>query len=196
MAFSVPKDVPSFSNPNRSADDRLWGAAGGVTARRSGLSTGSQHLMRDVQDRVGGFFGRSDRGATLPMYKDKPHGYGSSSRQSRTAARAYKGLVGLVIFTTLAVIYLLGALGKKPVAALGLGDLSWLNGPFSGNSKGGGGGGEADWKDRRQRVVEAFELSWDAYEQNAWGEFVVLSCVYALTRHLYFSSQSQAVPAY
>jgi len=29
---------------------------------------------------------------------------------------------------------------------------------------------KADWLKRRERVVEAFELSWDAYERYAWGK--------------------------
>jgi mannosyl-oligosaccharide alpha-1,2-mannosidase len=39
---------------------------------------------------------------------------------------------------------------------------SWLQGPEKGGSK-------IDWLDRRERVREAFTLSWDAYDRYAWG---------------------------
>jgi len=39
------------------------------------------------------------------------------------------------------------------------------------------GGKKVDWLERRERVVEAMELSWDAYERYAWGGlFFFLAC--------------------
>ena len=35
MSFTVPKNVPSFGNPQRLAEDQLW-ASSGVTARSAG----------------------------------------------------------------------------------------------------------------------------------------------------------------
>ena len=32
------------------------------------------------------------------------------------------------------------------------------------------GGAKIDWEERRERVRDAFVVSWDAYEQDAWGE--------------------------
>lgn len=66
-----------------------------------------------------------------------------------------------------------------------LGALVWWSGLFAGHGesavdrlnqwKGWLGredkGGRVDWGERRQHVVEAMELSWDAYERYAWGGF-------------------------
>jgi len=39
---------------------------------------------------------------------------------------------------------------------------TWLQKPEKGGS-------QVDWLSRRERVKEAFTLSWDAYERYAWG---------------------------
>lgn len=64
------------------------------------------------------------------------------------------------------VLYLFGFWGnddndKKPVPSKGKGSWGWLQ---SGDKV-----EKIDWLDRRERVVEAFTLSWDAYERYAWG---------------------------
>ncbi|KAL2255561.1 hypothetical protein VTK26DRAFT_3123 [Humicola hyalothermophila] len=65
---------------------------------------------------------------------------------------------------------------SQDVAGTGLGAAEGDGG--GGGSEGGkkgkkggkkGKGGGVDWLERRQRVVEAMELSWDAYERYAWG---------------------------
>ncbi|KAK7924591.1 Mannosyl-oligosaccharide 1-2-alpha-mannosidase [Apiospora marii] len=55
MAFSIPKNVPSFSNPQRQLEDRVWGNGGQSS------------------------FLNPDRNS-LPMYKDKPYAYPPSQR--------------------------------------------------------------------------------------------------------------------
>ncbi len=57
-----------------------------------------------------------------------------------------------------------GSLAEKKESALG-----WLK---KGEASG------VDWEGRRERVKEAFILSWDGYEQYAWGMFKASSlCV-------------------
>ncbi|EAQ93322.1 hypothetical protein CHGG_01557 [Chaetomium globosum CBS 148.51] len=67
MSFAIPKNVPSFSNPQRQLEDHVWGAS--QSRQRSAAS-----LVGGVQDFLGGGGGSNSR-AGLPMYKDKPYMY-------------------------------------------------------------------------------------------------------------------------
>lgn len=172
MVFSSPAKIPSFTNPNRTVEDRLWGAASAASAspRGSRGGAGGLGLMQDVSDQVGNFFlnaARSRRAGNpgLPMYKDKPYSsYATAARRTARSARnarMCKGIIGAVIFVLLMIIYLLGTVGRKHAARLGGPKWAWLKD---------GAGDKIDWAERRQSVVEAFELSWDAYAENGWGE--------------------------
>jgi mannosyl-oligosaccharide alpha-1,2-mannosidase len=139
MSFAVPKNVPSFSNPNRRVEDHIWRAAG-------------------MTSRVGLF----DHRNTLPMYKDKPYSY-AASRRLRPMWRRKRTLLffgGVVLFLWWFGVFSLG--GGEDQRQHGP-KWGWASSPESGKSK-------ADWFDRRERVVEAFQLSWDAYERYAWGQ--------------------------
>jgi hypothetical protein len=164
MSFSIPKNVPSFTNPQRELENRVWGSTG-VTARSAGATGGA---MSGMQDRVGSFFDRS-RG-DLPMYKDKPYSY-ASSRRHRPIWRRKRNL-GIAGLFLLAVFYFLGFFSDASEGGEeNLKDRwSWLHGPEKGGSK-------IDWLDRRERVKEAFTLSWDAYDRYAWG--MLKLCRYA-----------------
>jgi hypothetical protein len=162
MSFSIPKNVPSFTAPQRELENRAWGSSG-VTARSAGYANGGGSVMGGVQDRVGGFFekGRGD----LPMYKDKPYSYASSRRQIPVWKRKRSwGVGGLFV---LIVFYFMGFFGGEGSGSTGesgtkLKDWTWLQ-------KAEKQGNKIDWLDRRERVKEAFTLSWDAYDRYAWG---------------------------
>ena len=149
MSFTVPNNVPSFANSNRDSENTSWGSTG-VTAR-SAASHSNAGVMSGVQERVEGFFekGRGD----LPMYKDKPYSY-AASRRHRSVLKQKRtwGIAGVFGFV---VLYFLGAFE-------------------SGIRKVDRGGSKVEWLDRRERVKEAFVLSWDAYERYAWGMFTNL----------------------
>ena len=164
MSFSIPKNVPSFMNPQRELENRVWGSTG-VTARSAGATGGA---MSGMQDRVGSFFDRS-RG-DLPMYKDKPYSY-ASSRRHRPIWRRKRSL-GIAGLFLLAVFYFLGFFSSSGEGGEenSKDRWSWLHGPEKGGSK-------IDWLDRRERVKEAFTLSWDAYDRYAWG--MLKLCRYA-----------------
>jgi endoplasmic reticulum Man9GlcNAc2 1,2-alpha-mannosidase len=158
MSFSVPNNVPSFSNPNRESENRPWGASG-VTAR-SAASHSNGGVMSGVQDRVGGFFekGRGD----LPMYKDKPYSY-AASRRIRSTWRQKRtwGVLGVFGFLVLYFMGFFGGHSAAPEKSKAASGWSWLGKSEKASS--------VDWLDRRERVKEAFTLSWDAYERYAWG---------------------------
>ena len=96
----------------------------------------------------------------LPMYKDKPYSY-SASRRAVPFYRRWR-LMGGFVLTLLLLAYWLGALTGAPTAssASASGKSSW--GWFRKGSY-------IDWDARREKVKEAFILSWDGYEQYAWG---------------------------
>lgn len=147
MPFTIPKNVPNFQDPHRRLEDHAWAAV----SRRGQSGRG---LLSDVQDRMNGLFEADE----LPMYKDKPYGGGRRRRWYRR-----KRVLGTLTLLLLLLFYVLGWLpwqSSRPKAARGRS--AW---GFMGISK-----NEAvDWDHRRAQVVEAFELSWDAYERYAWG---------------------------
>ncbi len=163
MSFSVPKNVPSFGNPQRLAEDHLW-TSSGVTSRPGRPAHGSG-LLGGVQDRVGGLF--DQKKSSLPMYKDKPYAYPPSQRLRPIYRR--KRVLVLVFVSILALLYFFGASDEHKDKVQGsLRKWNWLN------TKDDKARSKADWLKRRDRVVEAFELSWDAYERYAWGEISYL----------------------
>lgn len=157
MSFSMPKNVPSFTDPQREPGNRVWGGSG-VTSRSAAHSNGG--VMSGMQDRVGGFF---DKGkGDLPMYKDKPHSYASSRRHIPFWKR--KGIQGSGLLGFLIILYLLGFFSSAVESKSETKERwSWLQRPEKGGTK-------VDWLDRREKVKEAFTLSWDAYSRYAWGK--------------------------
>jgi mannosyl-oligosaccharide alpha-1,2-mannosidase len=94
----------------------------------------------------------------LPMYKDKPFGHGPSRRKpiwkkKRTLGSLTLGLVFL--------LYMMGFFSSGSEKKASVSSWTWM-----GMSKE---KGVVDWDKRREHVVEAFQLSWDAYERYAWG---------------------------
>src|SRR3954449_6405768 len=79
MSFSIPKNVPSFTDPKREMENHAWGASG-MTAR----SHTNGGVISGMQDRMGNFF---EKNTDLPMYKDKPYSYVSSRRRPSTWRR-------------------------------------------------------------------------------------------------------------
>lgn len=157
MSFSIPKNVPTFENPQRLVEDHIWGNSA-VTSR---VGAGARATAASVQDTVGGFF---DNKNTLPMYKDKPYAYPLSQRVKPIWRR--KRVLG-AIFALLSLLYFLGVFQGRNED-----QKDATSPPFWGFlSKDAGHGKKVDWNMRREMVVDAFTLSWDAYERYAWGRF-------------------------
>lgn len=152
MSFNVPNNVPSFTNPQRDLEDRLWPSSG-VSSRRAAGNIGAK---------VGGLL-HPER-TSLPMYKDKPYGYPASQRAGPVYRR--KKAVGFFFLVLVGFMWYFGALSGHQEKVRGrVKGWGWLK-EDKGKAK-----SKADWSRRRERVVEAFELSWDAYARYAWGEF-------------------------
>ena len=108
---------------------------------------------------IGGLFERRE----LPMYKDKPYNYGGGSRHRQWWMR--KRIIAGAMFLFIVLIYSLRInyqarrLPLKHKQDTGI--LGWLS---RGRRE------KADWNARREKVKEAFTLSWDAYGRHAWGK--------------------------
>ncbi|PUU82349.1 glycoside hydrolase [Tuber borchii] len=120
MSFSIPKNVPSFTSPDRDFED---GA-------------------------VGGLFGAN---RDLPLYKDKPY-YQRSGRNQRKMYRRKRFLLGFI--AVFGLFYWFGYFSGTGTSIL----------PNKKKVK-----EIVDWEDRKEKVKEAFMLSWNAYEKHAWG---------------------------
>lgn len=139
MSFAVPRNVPNFRDTGRELEDSAWNAI------RGGIPKGVTSLFDNE---------------SLPMYKDKPYGHGQSHRHrpwwKRKKILAIFALVGIILF------YYWSFHGTSQQSnRSSRSGWSWKD-PSLETDK-------ADWNKRRQEVVEAFELSWDAYERYAWG---------------------------
>lgn len=166
MSFNIPKNIPSFANAQqRMAEDHLWAAATGRPGqipqhRHHGAGGGG--FLDEVREGAGRLLGQDGR--TLPMYKDKPYAYPPSHRRRAWYMRKRYWLgFCLVIFIFLWFSGNFDDHKEKVKEHIGK-NLTWLK-EQDGRAK-----SNADWLKRRERVVEAFELSWDSYEKHAWGE--------------------------
>ncbi|KAK4186453.1 mannosyl-oligosaccharide 1,2-alpha-mannosidase [Podospora australis] len=157
-SFSIPKNVPSFTNPNRQFEDRLWAAA---TSSSSSSSRQRGGVLGGVQDLLG-----SGNRAALPMYKDKPYMYPPGGAE-RTRSRKRKRGCFFLLVVIVGMVWWTGIFESHQKEAVGRLSEKW-GGWLS--QEGGKGKRKADWGKRRERVVEAMELSWDAYERHAWGQ--------------------------
>ncbi|KAK4136427.1 glycoside hydrolase family 47 protein [Trichocladium antarcticum] len=92
-SFSIPKNVPSFSNPQRQLEDHVWTAASASSsaARQRSTGGGGGGVLGGVHD-----FLSPRGGAGLPMYKDKPYAY-PPGRGGRAHALRRKRTCGLLL---------------------------------------------------------------------------------------------------
>ncbi|KAM0564223.1 hypothetical protein ACHAPJ_000433 [Fusarium lateritium] len=114
--------------------------------------------QRELEDRFWGS-GKSSNKSSLPMYKDKP--YASPYDDEERPFYKRKRVLGIIALIVLTLIYWTGSSSKPSTKRTVTTDWSYVG--LSKNDK------KVDWDHRRDRVVEAFELSWDAYKRYAWG---------------------------
>lgn len=153
MSFSVPSGIPNLDNSQRHLENRYWGSSGRSQARNGQARNGIGGKLDDFFDR-----------RQLPMYKDKPYGYVASGKRRAWFRR--KQSLAFVLLCILGFLYWLGIFSSTAkinvVNKVGTNSWTWLRKPAS---------EEVDWNDRRERVKDAFKLSWDGYEKYAWGTY-------------------------
>lgn len=115
--------------------------------------------QRELEDRFWGSGQRSNKSDRLPMYKDKP--YASPYDDEDRPFWKRKKWVAIIALVVLTLIYWTGS-SKKPSPKRTV-TTDWSYTGLSKDDR------KANWDHRRDRVVEAFELSWDAYKRYAWG---------------------------
>lgn len=157
MSFSSSGNL----NGHRRQHDGLWGSAGQNGYTKSNIGA-----------KLDGYFDNRE----LPMYKDKPYNYASSRR--KPLYQKWRFTFAMLLLLA-AVLYWIGIFSPtKPMAKVNEQSKkngSWLNKPSS---------AKVDWDERREKVREAFILSWDGYEKYAWGRSAFGSLHYWRSRKL------------
>jgi hypothetical protein len=125
-----------------------------------------QNTQRQLEDNVWSKFTGNEKG--LPMYKDKPAGYGARRGAKRwmTRKRTF-AIIGLVVMSCLYWLGWIGGGGDLEQGTTKKSGETW-GGMVSGKGKGKK-TGEAEWDRRREAVKDAFLLSWHDYEAHGWG---------------------------
>ena len=156
MSFALPNNVPSFDNAQRSYENTIW--------QHTGSSQRNGHTNGGIGNSLGGIFESKE---VLPMYKDKPYMQTVSRRNKALFQRKRTWLGAILGF--LGTLYFLGVFSspgssKSSVNQNGRSEVSWWSWsqPVTINS-------DELWATRREKVKEAFTLSWDGYAQYAWG---------------------------
>lgn len=116
-----------------------------------------------VADKINNILSSHDSDG-LPMYKDKPYNYSASGKR-RKPLYTQKRVVALVVGLLITILYWTGAFSSsaKDEVVGGVKKESRLGSLFEGKGK------ASIWEDRREKVRDAFKISWKAYEDYAWG---------------------------
>lgn len=162
MSFQIPNRVPAFNSAQREAEDGYWQAA-------NSSQQAAKHSGFEFTNRIGNFMNPSRE---LPMYKDKPY----YSTRGGTASRRKRRKRFWVTIGIAFVVSLWWLLGRSPDGHIERGikrmhgtELwKWIQsidtaGFTTGDEK-------VDWEERRQRVKDAFVISWEGYKEHAYGE--------------------------
>lgn len=107
-----------------------------------------------------------DNDRTLPMYKDKPFA------PRRTAPRrGLKRMLGVFGICTLALLWWFFYRSDLPSwQGVDSNDVGFELWKWSQTLDNAPAKGPVDWTSRREKVREAFMVSWDGYEKEAWGK--------------------------
>lgn len=144
MSYALPRNL----NAHRHREDGSWGRA-----------AQNGHTGTSIGAKLDGYFDKRE----LPMYKDKPYSY-AVSRRNKPLYKRWRFTLGIILLL-FTLLYWFGffSSSKTTVKGQGRSAWKWLNKP---------GTAQIDWDDRREKVREAFKLSWDGYEKYAWGMFL------------------------
>ncbi|PGH03529.1 hypothetical protein AJ79_07364 [Helicocarpus griseus UAMH5409] len=154
-AFSLPNTVPSFSANQREYENNYW------AARRATQNPFAFSNIFNPED------------GDLPMYKDKPK-YAARGRRGVRGRRRFMWVLIGVVF--LSIVYMLvNVMAPQELQRMHSGQhggnlWKWMHAMEK--SKDGSEPGEKrgiDWNLRRDRVRDAFIVSWDDYTRHAWG---------------------------
>ncbi|KAK2785913.1 mannosyl-oligosaccharide alpha-1,2-mannosidase [Onygenales sp. PD_12] len=162
MAFQLPNNVPIFSSSQRTLENDYWRAT------------------RNQGDSDFSFASFVNPNSDLPMYKDKPYYARQGARRIRRrrrvmwfiAAAVFLGIIWLLVDKTAPS---LSKVETKLSGKRGSSLWKWMKAlEKSGGADGDGAASSkgVDWAARREKVRDAFIVSWDDYADHAWGHDV------------------------
>lgn len=182
MSFPPTHSGPGF--PSRPNDSPYWQGSsnhrGGYGLGTSKESNGGNGLGHKIHNFL------SDGDKALPLYKDKPYMGGRSRKGGALTGK--RRVIGAALGGFIFVLWLFGFFSSSKAKGAGLDGVSGSAGLE--DVAGGGGsiwkwivkseqralGGpvsEAEWRERKDKVREAFAISWDGYEKYGWGGFIL-----------------------
>ena len=163
--------VAMSSSQGPSGSDTLHNSSGWrprrVTNPQSAIFQAPAVNTTNVSEKINNMLSTTEE-EELPMYKDKPYNYASSERRLPFWRR--QRLLLLLVGVAIILIYFAGTSKRlsrpqAPPSDGGKEKTTWNL--LSGMSK--GKHSPPNWDDRKERVKDAFKISWDAYEKHAWG---------------------------
>lgn len=168
MSFQLPQNIPSFSSSQRPLDDSYWQA--NRDNHNSRLPGYGFSPSSGVSNKLNNFFDSERR---LPMYKDKP--YFAPRRTGPRGRRRTAAYSGICLFVLLVLWYYWpgSSVWNSSRSHSTAGEDLWrwmqtledegsIDGKWDKQSP-------VDWTERRERVRDAFIVSWDGYAEHAWG---------------------------
>lgn len=168
MSFQLPQNIPSFSSSQRPLEDSYWQA--NRDNRSSRLPGYGLSPSPGVSNKLNTLFDSERR---LPMYKDKPYfAPRRTGPRSRRRKVVYSGIC-LLVFLVLWYYWPGSGMWSSSQNHSTPGEDLWkwmqtledeasIDGKWDEQSP-------ADWAERREKVRDAFIVSWDGYEKHAWG---------------------------
>ncbi|CRG87969.1 mannosyl-oligosaccharide alpha-1,2-mannosidase [Talaromyces islandicus] len=153
----------------RASSARSSGSLGGYGFSQSQTTTAANSSSNNGGiSKINSFFGGRGSGRDLPVYKDKPYFKPRRTGPDRTRARIIYIMFALFV-TTMLYVFWGGWGGPAEIGPSGnVGEELWkwvqtLDEDETSTSK------HVDWAERRERVKDAFIISWDSYETYGWG---------------------------
>lgn len=173
MSYSFPQATPSFPSQHPYGDNYWRAASRSPNGRLPGYGLSGQPTGLPSPNRLSPFL--NNNRATLPLYKDKPY---FAPKRTGPRSRRRKALYGgIALFILMVLWYCLSGPTwngrvKTPDSAKGAKLWEWVQGLEKEGSDKSGKQKNVDWDARRERVRDAFIVSWDGYEKYGWGEFL------------------------
>jgi len=141
----------------------------GATSDQSTWQQRKPHTgpQSSVADKINSILAGKDKNG-LPMYKDKPYNYSPTLKKPAfyRQRRLMLGLFGLLVW----ILYWTGAFSKHDEHLDHPNKPWWVESNTTKNLK----KTAQLWSERREKVRDAYRISWKAYEDHAWGRIVYL----------------------
>ncbi|KAL4781866.1 glycoside hydrolase [Aspergillus varians] len=167
MSYPNANGSPSYPT-SRSPSDKYWQAS--RSPGPNGLGGYGFSQPAGVTNNLNNFFS-GDR--TLPMYKDKPF---FAPRRTGPRLRRRRVLQGVIVLVVLFSLWYVITGSDTPTRSPWTPDSAkgeelwrWVQSMESEQPYDGAPLANIDWDARREKVRDAFIVSWDSYEQYAWG---------------------------